>query len=86
MDALYTGATTLPELTENWRGNIPSVYFAIRQMDPEIRKALFETVGGLVRASGESVWEMLDEQLAQTREDVRNDFIERFQRWRDARE
>ena len=91
VDALYgliqaTGATTLPELTENWRGNIPSVYFAIRQMDPEIRKALFETVGGLVRASGESVWEMLDERLAQTREDVRNDFIERFQRWKDARE
>lgn len=86
VDALYaliqaTGARTLPELTENWRSNIPSVYIAVRQMDPQIRKAMFETVGSLIRASGESVWELLDERLAQTREDVRGDFLERFQRW-----
>ncbi len=86
VDALYaliqaTGATTLPELTENWRGNIPSVYLAVRQMDPKIRRLLFETVGSLIRASGESVWEMLDERMSQTREDMRSDFLERFQRW-----
>lgn len=59
-DALYaliqsTGAATIPELAADWKHNLPAIYMRIRQLPPEVRKALLETINGLARASGESM-------------------------------
>lgn len=96
VDALFgvigaTGASTIPELTENLARNAVSVAAAIRGLDPDVRRMMLRSLHSLIRATGRGVRETLDErwmrirdsleeQLAQTRQDVRTEFLERFHR------
>ena len=67
VDALYsilehTDAVTFYDLTTNWRRSLKTIYEAVRDTDPSVRRVISQTIGALIRASAEEMKDLVHEQ------------------------
>ena len=78
VDSLYailrhTDAVTLYDLASNWRRNLKTIYEAVRDTDPSVRRVISQTIGALIRASAEEMKDLVHDQVLMFREKMQNE-------------
>ena len=78
VDALYsilehTDAVTFYDLTTNWRRSLKTIYEAVRDTDPSVRRVISQTIGALIRASAEEMKDLVHEQVLLLKDKMQNE-------------